>query len=570
MLDVGDWQSDAQAVSGYMEAALRADASPSTVALVSPGVASPADISAHFGGPTYNKGGSLLRMIRGLLGEAGFQTACRSFLAAHRFSVALSTDLFAAFASQWADGPASEMQDVLWAWGSQRGFPLITAVEVRNASSRVWALSQRQYNLSDGTRWPVTLHYVYGTADGVQHVAAVWLNASNGFSQHVELPVDAVQYVALNYNRTAFVRVQYPLSAYGELRTALLSNQSTLSMQGRIGLLADTYHTQVDGMLDSWPTVLNTTMTLLTNENTYPVWAAGLTLLNDLWARLRFAVRNDTDGLDTFRAYVQLLASNQADRVMWDVDTHQHPDMHLNGMMQVQFGALACRFQLQPCLDIANTSYSTWAASGYSQSALPPANLRALMVGYGTWGTAEAGTWAERLFSWYLDPTASPTQPLATLYLEGAMVAAQSRDIYNLTTFIASQPASALRFTDTVPSIVARLHQLSDIAQPILVDVLVRQPGLFDSMVLPWDGQAGRGPFDSLIDVLIGGVQLQAELDSLRSTVFDSDRRNKLSAAGQAKVDAAFVMTQRRVQWASNNWPDIKSSMKAALATRDM
>ena len=573
MGDRGDWQSDAQAVGSYMERALRNDASPDTVPLIYDTVQSPAQISAHFGGPTYDKGGSLLRMIRAMLGEQAFQTACQQFLAANRFSNALSSDLFAAFAAQWTGGPASQLQAVLTAWGSQRGFPLITATDASTASQRVWQLSQRPYNLSDDTRWPVWVQYSYRTAAGVQQQGAVWLNESSGWSASVSVPPD-VQYVALNHNRTSFYRVVYPsLSAYDELRRAVAGSPSALGLQDRCGLVADAYWTQVDGYLQSWPSVLNATLRILAGEASFPVWQVGVTVLGDMWGRLRTALYSDTTGgRDTVRSYMAWLAGYASSAVQWEVDTHQQPAMHLNGMMQAVFGPFACRVGVQACLQLAARQYGNWTGNESTEAALPPANLRALTLAYGQTGVQSSPSPAESLFLRYLNTTATPTQQLATLHLEAAAVAAQPNDIVNFTQYlIAGGPGNSpgpLRFTDTVQNVFARLYTLNDVAQPTLVALMTGSPALFDVAVLPYDTDRGRGTFNTLVDMLVGGVQLSGDLDRLRSQLLTSDRLSKLSQAGQARVQQALVTAQRNIQWVTDNWANMRAAMEAALATK--
>ena len=570
MRDVGDWESDAQAVAGYMEAALRNDALPNTVPLVYPAVQSPGQIAAHFGGPTYNKGGSLLRMIRAMLGESRFQTACQQFLAAHRFSNALATDLFGYFAAQWTDGPASEMHSILSTWGNQRGFPLVTVADESTASQRVWVLSQKQYLLDDGSRWPVWVQYSYKTAAGGEVVGAVWLNASNEYSARVSTPPD-VQYVALNRGRASFYRVVYPSAAvYDEFRSAVTANGSMLAAADRIGLIADAYWTRVDGYQQSWSSTLNSTLRLLSVEAGYPVWTAGLTVLNDMWGRLRFAIRNDTTGLGTARSYIRMLASHAASVVQWEVDTHQRPDAHMHGMMQAAFGPLACKLHTPHCLQATASLYAQWRGNGSTQAALPSANMRALTLAYGLFDTPQAEQWAEQLFGMYLSPALSPIPQLATLYLEAAMVAARPHDVMNFTQYIVSQPAgtTGLRFTDTVLSVLTRLMQLSDIAQPTLLSMLVDSPTVFDSLVLPYDNNPTRQAFNQTVDGLIGNIQLAADLDTVKQHLLTQDRLDKMSAMGRARVNQAMAQAQRNIDWVVGNWPDIRAAMQAALNTQ--
>ena len=503
-----------------------------------------------------------------MLGNDGFVTACQNFLAKFRFSNAYSTDLFEYFMGQWpADGSGGidrmEFYNVLVTWSTQRGFPLITAKEGdRTASSRVWQLSQQQYLLTDNddnVRWPVWVQYSYKTAANVEVVNATWLLASNDYAAVVETPLDA-QYVKFNYNRTAFYRVLYSSSsAYDDFRTALTRNTTTLTMQDRISLIADTYQMQRDGLLKSWSTLLNSTLPILAREASFPVWATGAYVVEDMWSRIRLAARNGTDDGEVVKSYVQKLVGYAASSVQWAVDND-----HLNGLKQGRLGPLTCRFQLSPCLDSARTYYQYWLGNG-STATIIPANLRSVSIGYG----ARQRQDAVLLFtSYYLNAAASPTPQLATLYLEAAMQAAHPADILTMLQYFTNTTNPTLRFTDTVPSVMARLNQLNDQAQPTLVAALVQNPSLFHQLVLPFDAAGrSRAQFNSLIDVLVGAIQTQGDLDDIRNKVFTSDNFKALSGAGQTKVNAAYAVADANIEWVGANWPAMKAAMQSALAT---
>ena len=304
MRDVGDWQTDAQAVAGYQETALRNDAQNSTVPLIYPAVVSPAQIQAHFGGPTYNsqqrlqaaaspctswrgsrvraasdcssaallmcavraEGGSFLRMIQQMLGYSAFQKACQNFLAAYRFSNAWSIDLFGYFSAQ-ASMPGKNLTDVLWSWGSQAGFPLIIAAPFDAAISEsgygtvAWQLTQQPYRLSSQQLWPVWVQYSYQYEGEDPVTDSLWLDSSNNYVAPLTLdPSKSVLWCKLNTERRGFYRVLYPLltdSPYAAFQSLLsnVSNPPGWTHQDKIGLLLDAYQTQLDGYLQSWETV---------------------------------------------------------------------------------------------------------------------------------------------------------------------------------------------------------------------------------------------------------------------------------------------------------------------------
>lgn len=67
-------------VTGSVYAAYDADQIPDAAAITNNNVNSPAEISAHFGTVTYQKAGSVIRMIHHLLGDAAFKYGLSNYL----------------------------------------------------------------------------------------------------------------------------------------------------------------------------------------------------------------------------------------------------------------------------------------------------------------------------------------------------------------------------------------------------------------------------------------------------------------------------------------------------------
>lgn len=67
-------------VTGSVYAAYDADSNPSAPAISNENVNSPAEISGHFGTITYQKAGSVIRMIHHFIGDAGFRNGLNNYL----------------------------------------------------------------------------------------------------------------------------------------------------------------------------------------------------------------------------------------------------------------------------------------------------------------------------------------------------------------------------------------------------------------------------------------------------------------------------------------------------------
>jgi aminopeptidase N len=93
------------------------------------------DIERKFGDFTYNKGGSVLRMVDQILTEPAFTAGLTTYLAAFAYSTTTEEDLFlhlgaaALEAGVWpqAGGPRGSLGETLATWTRQAGLPLVTA-----------------------------------------------------------------------------------------------------------------------------------------------------------------------------------------------------------------------------------------------------------------------------------------------------------------------------------------------------------------------------------------------------------------------------------------------------------
>jgi len=177
---------------------------------------------------TYEKGGAVLRMIEGFLGEEPFRAGIQAYMRKHARANAVADDLWGAL----AEASSQPVLEVANAWIRQPGYPVVSlALHGNNLS-----LSQERF-FSDPSakgeeRWPVPLVLRYADAAG-EHETRTLLREKTAV---LELPVSgAVKWLCGNAGSTGFYRVSY--DAAGLL--ALRQNLAALAPAERIGLLAD-------------------------------------------------------------------------------------------------------------------------------------------------------------------------------------------------------------------------------------------------------------------------------------------------------------------------------------------
>ncbi len=144
--------------------ALREDRWPQ-VAAVRRGVANEREVLRRFDVLTYRKGGALVEMFEGFVGEQAFQRALRRYVRDHAFGSVDARDLYAAVASE----TKTEVTRSFDRFVSEPGVPLIDVVPVCDDRGARVGLRQSRYRLLSGGRagsgrdraWPIPICVAY-------------------------------------------------------------------------------------------------------------------------------------------------------------------------------------------------------------------------------------------------------------------------------------------------------------------------------------------------------------------------------------------------------------------------
>jgi puromycin-sensitive aminopeptidase len=179
---------------------------------------------------TYEKGGAVLRMIEGWLGEGPFRDGIRLYMRRHAKGNAVADDLWGALAEA-SSLPVVELAN---AWIRQPGHPLLRV----EREGRTLKLTQRRFfsdpaaGSADGARWPVPLVVRWGDAAGVHETRALLRMEA----RELELPGEGeISWCNVNAGSTGFYRVAYDAASLA----ALARNLPALAPAERIGLLSD-------------------------------------------------------------------------------------------------------------------------------------------------------------------------------------------------------------------------------------------------------------------------------------------------------------------------------------------
>jgi len=177
---------------------------------------------------TYEKGGAVLRMIEGFLGEEAFRTGIQVYMRKHARANAVADDLWGAL----AEASSQPVLEVANAWIRQPGYPVVS---VSVAGNRLSLSQERFFSEPSATgdeRWPVPVVLRWADAAGEHETRTLLRDATHA----MELPVSgSLQWLCANAGSTGFYRVAYDAAALRALRGHL----GALAPAERIGLLAD-------------------------------------------------------------------------------------------------------------------------------------------------------------------------------------------------------------------------------------------------------------------------------------------------------------------------------------------
>ena len=272
-------------------------------------VRTPAEVDSMFDALTYEKGGSLLRMLEQYLGTERFREGVRRYLAAHRYGNTETTDLWDAIEEAAEGLPIRALMD---SWIFQGGHPLVTA----GGDGSGVLLTQAPFSYLPAADRP--------DGSGPSAIGSHWLvpvamqrrpatDQSPGATRRYELlrdePVsvpDGDGMLVVNAGGNGVYRLRYE----GALLDEVLAGFDRLEPLERFRLVADTWACALAGSapLEQFLALVRR----LEGEKDPTVWlmvASSLGLLD-------FAV--DEPDRDRLRVFIQSLLRPELERVGWD------------------------------------------------------------------------------------------------------------------------------------------------------------------------------------------------------------------------------------------------------------
>ncbi|MCA9325314.1 M1 family metallopeptidase [Candidatus Saccharibacteria bacterium] len=312
----------------------------------------PDEIRTIFDAISYEKGGSVLLMLKNYLGDEDFRDGLRVYLKRHAYQNTESTDLWAA----WEEVSGKPVKEFMHDWTTLSGYPIVYAGEYEGKPS----LLQERFYLNPKankrpTTWPVPLLCEQLSLERIDKTATA-----------VELPQD----VLLNQGRTGFYRTAYAPAISQHLADRVKAGE--LSNLDRLGLLADSFEAAKAGYASTVDTLK--LLEAYKDEDQTFVWDVIVAVLGGIRHTMR-----DEELREAMKPLGRELTVSLVDKLGWDIkkdeshfDTLLRPtvlasaavsdnEMVVNEALK-RFNAMAKPEDVDP--DIRGVVYGTAARKG--------------------------------------------------------------------------------------------------------------------------------------------------------------------------------------------------------------
>ncbi|VDK65081.1 unnamed protein product [Onchocerca ochengi] len=275
------------------------------------------DVSEAFDVITYNKGSSIISMIRHVMGSENFKKGLHNYLESYKYRNADHDDLWSALNGAIPDtllsweGKQLDVQDLASKWTEQMGYPI---VEVRRIDDKKVELRQKRFKWNENAlerekfrnarfwyKYDIPIWY----AVNGEEMPMTWLHESQS------LDVSEEDLLVLNSGSKGFYRINYNLELWLKITDQLLKDHKKIDMRSRARILDDAF-ALAEANYISYEIPLNLTQYLSSEEEFLP-WKMVLNGINIILENF-----HDEPETQHLRDYLKPLLLPLYNRIDWE------------------------------------------------------------------------------------------------------------------------------------------------------------------------------------------------------------------------------------------------------------
>ena len=312
---------------------------------------------------SYDKGGSIVRMMHAFLTEATFFKGVTRYLTELQYSIAVQDDLWRVMNDVGhEDGTLDSdksIKEIMETWTEQKNYPVLSVQRLDGSTVR---LTQSRFLTEpdpDGIgsyAWWIPITYtVAGDASSDFETTSTKLFMSPS-DLSLDIPVSSPDNLPLIFNirQTGFYRVNYEPSNWALISNLLQSDYTQIALLNRASLLDDVFALAEAGTI-SYTIALDATKYLASEVDYVPFFAANI-YNRELERHFRF-----TAGAPDLDTYQQI---NLASRMTYLGIDESDTFTFIENLMRLDILPTACLFDTPECVDQATARYAQWMQAG--------------------------------------------------------------------------------------------------------------------------------------------------------------------------------------------------------------
>jgi puromycin-sensitive aminopeptidase len=363
-----DYALWAQFTTGHLSAALRLDALQTSHPIQVP-IHHAEEVEQVFDAISYCKGGSVVRMIKAVLGLQHFQTGLANYMKKYAYGNTTTVDLWNA----WSEVSGMPVNEMMASWTEQMGFPLLKVIKedwTSDATSVTLELEQSWF-IADGSeldaagaakKWTIPL--LTCTAAGMQADMTLMREptASITIALGQEGGSNGEAWVKLNAGQEVPMRVLHSTEMLRRLAAGIQTK--TLQAIDRAALVNDAYALVKAGHQS--PTELIRLLGNYHDEDDYIVWGG----LSEALLGLNAILSDSAELCALFQTFAKNMVLKLMAKVGWEPQTSDgHLTTLLRGVMISLVNAFA--YDDDAVVKEATTRFAAFQANAKDVQSLP-------------------------------------------------------------------------------------------------------------------------------------------------------------------------------------------------------
>ncbi|XP_070557596.1 aminopeptidase N-like [Ptychodera flava] len=328
---------------------------------IQPGVGWSHDLIEQFDSRVYERGGSILLMIRSFLGDHVMYHALRNYLRKHSYDVATTDDLWYEMTrSAQKFGISVDVKKMMDPWLLQFGYPV---VNIRRTGVSIAIVEQRHYlsemndkisNFDTGYTWYIPLTYVHSSSNRWPpgNSSLIWIDKT---TESTTLELDGAReddWILANIYQHGFYVINYDMNNWQKLIQQLQRNHTTFPVENRAAVIHDSFSLARSGDIDV--VVAFQVIDYLRYEEDFSPWKVAIGKLGYVSNMLK-----STPSYGYLESFVRGIIMPVYAKFGWKFGRDDLKQYHL----QLEAVKLSCQNGNEDCARKSKQEYSLWMAS---------------------------------------------------------------------------------------------------------------------------------------------------------------------------------------------------------------